>query len=129
MDVAPLLSNLPHSWEDDPREPFLTFSYKHQKFGLYLPEIIQNVEVAVVLGATVLVAAAISLLIFKYILSPSTYRNSTLACCLLGYGIIVPFWILVPVYAVKILNIRNKVFRFVFGTVPTLSFFRTFEGK
>jgi uncharacterized membrane protein YciS (DUF1049 family) len=90
---------------------------------------IQNVEVAVVLGATVLVAAAISLLIFKYILSPTTYRNSSLACCLLGYGIIVPFWIFVPVYAVKTLNIRNKVFRFVFGTVPTLSFFRTFEGK
>lgn len=42
------LSNLPHKWEDDPRDPIVTFSWADTSYGLYLPDIIQNIEIALV---------------------------------------------------------------------------------
>ena len=48
---------------------------------------------------------------------------------LLGYGVVVPFWIFSPMYFIQTWGITNTVFRFIMGTIPILAFFRTLEGR
>jgi hypothetical protein len=79
------------------------------------------------LGATVVVAAAMACLIFEVVIKPK--KQGTNVAYLVGYGLIIPFWAIVPMYAIQTFQITNKVFRFIMGTVPSLAMFRTLEGE
>lgn len=49
---------------------------------------------------------------------------------MIGYGFIIPFWLMFPSVVVDFLDVRNKVFRFCIAAVtPSLCVFRTTEGK
>ncbi|CAB9504739.1 long-chain-alcohol O-fatty-acyltransferase [Seminavis robusta] len=119
------LSNLPHSWEGDVRNPLFTFSLVGETYGFYLNNVVQNVEVLLFLIATGLVGGAVARVLYQAVILPK--RQDTSMAYLLGYGVIIPFWILSPMYIIQTLRITNKVFRFCMGTVPTLGIFRTME--
>lgn len=119
--------NLPHTWEGDIREPLFTFSVGGDtRYGFYLNNIVQNAEVALVLGSSVVLATVLSWILFTFVIVPK--KQNTSFAYLLGFGVIIPFWILSPMPLIRFFNLRNKVFRFVFGTIPTLTIFRTLEG-
>jgi hypothetical protein len=45
------------------------------------------------------------------------------------YGVILPFWIICPYYAIQQLDFRHLIFKFAAGVItPTLTLFRTTEG-
>jgi hypothetical protein len=72
------------------------------------------------------VAAAVACLIFELVIKPK--KEDTSVAYLVGYGLIIPFWVIVPMYAIQTFQITNKVFRFIMGAVPSLAMFRTMEG-
>jgi len=73
-----------------------------------------------------LTAAVFSQLVYRYII-PN--KRSTTAY-LIGYGFIIPFWLIFPSRVLEYLDVRNKIFRFCIAAVtPALSVFRTTEGK
>ena len=73
-------------------------------------------------------AAITSLPIYEIVIKRK--RQDTIVAYLLGYGLILPFWIACPVYMIRLFDIRNFIFKFMVGViVPTLSIFRSTEGK
>jgi hypothetical protein len=67
------------------------------------------------------------LVIYKAIIEPKRY--DTPFSRLLGFGVLLPFWIVFPTILFQFLGIRNFLFKFVIGVItPTLSIFRTTEG-
>jgi hypothetical protein len=45
------------------------------------------------------------------------------------YGVILPFWIVCPYYAIQLLDLRHLIFKFAVGVItPVLTLFRTTEG-
>lgn len=72
-----------------------------------------------------LVAALFSQIVYQLILP---YQRTT-AAYLIGYGVIVPFWLVFPWIVVDGIYVKNKIFRFCIAAVtPALSIFRTTEG-
>lgn len=73
-------------------------------------------------------ASFTALILFSLVVKPKRY-DTTLSH-LLGFGILLPFWIATPVYMIRLFEIRNMLFKFMFGVVvPTISIFRSTEGK
>ncbi|CAB9507618.1 long-chain-alcohol O-fatty-acyltransferase [Seminavis robusta] len=118
-------SSLPHSWEGDVRNPLFTFSLSGETYGFYLNNFLQNIEGLLFLIATALVAATVACVLYQTVIVPK--QHDTSMAYLLGYGVIIPFWILSPMYVIQTLHVTNTVFRFCMGTVPILSMFRTME--
>ena len=71
---------------------------------------------------------AVSVASLLYTVVIAKQKHDTHAAYLLGYGVIIPFWILSPLYLIRAFGMTNTVFRFVMGTIPTLALFRTLEG-
>lgn len=73
-----------------------------------------------------MVAVAFSVLVYKTIVRR---QGSTLAY-LVGFGLVIPFWVFFPSMVVDWMGVRNKLYRFCMAAVtPTLCVFRTTEGK
>jgi hypothetical protein len=73
-------------------------------------------------------AALTGLLIYTLIIKPKRY--DTTFSHVLGFGIILPFWIACPVLIIPFFDIRNLIFKFMIGViVPILSIFRSTEGE
>ena len=73
-----------------------------------------------------ILAACFSQLVYHFVLPKS--RTST--AYMIGYGFIIPFWLLFPSAVIDYLDVRNKVFRFCIAAVtPSLCVFRTTEGR
>jgi hypothetical protein len=81
-----------------------------------------------------MMAAATSVIIYYGMILPSKKLakngpSSPSTNFLLGFGVILPFWLILPSYQLQLLNVRSRVMRFIIGAiVPTLSLFRTLEG-
>ena len=117
---------LPHAWNGDSREPIIIIGDDDgNRYGLYFPSLLQNMEIAFILGITAAIAVAVAAML--YILIVSKGKHDTTLAYLLGYGIFLPFWVLTPMYLIVTLGITNTVFRLVIGTIPTVTFFRTLE--
>lgn len=72
-----------------------------------------------------LIAAIFSQLVFYQVLP----NKKTTTAYLIGYGLIIPFWLWFPSTVIAFLDIRNKVFRFCVAAVtPSLCVFRTTEA-
>lgn len=73
-----------------------------------------------------MVAVAFSVLVYKTIVRR---QGSTLAY-LVGFGLVIPFWVFFPSMVVDRMGVRNKLYRFCMAAVtPTLCVFRTTEGE
>ena len=72
-----------------------------------------------------LVAAALSVVTYKFIIQ----RQGTVTSYLVGYGFLVPLWLLVPYYQVELFDCRNTFMRFCFAViVPIINVFHITEG-
>ena len=93
------VANLPHSWVGDIRDPVFTVSFEGCTYGVFAASVRQNVEIALLLGATAFMAVAVSWVLYESVVSKG--RENTALAYLLGFGAIVPFWILSPMYLIK----------------------------
>jgi hypothetical protein len=72
-------------------------------------------------------AAITAALLYTKIVKPNKQESNF--AYLLGYGAILPFWLVAPWYWIHLFDIRNDVIKFAaFMTVPTLVIFRTTAG-
>ena len=77
-----------------------------------------------VLQATV--AALTAYFLYKSIIEPK--RADTSTAFMIGWGVVIPLWIVWPVVMIQTLEIRNAIFKFVVGCVyPVVCLFRTLE--
>lgn len=114
-----------HKWEDDPRNPLLTFQVFDQLYGFYFFSIPLWIQMLAFIVAETLVAAAVAVFFYHTVVR----RTGTSAAYLIGYSAFVPFWIFAPKIAVEQLGIDNKIFRFCMCVItPTMSIFRTTEA-
>lgn len=73
-----------------------------------------------------MVAVAFSVLVYKTIVR----KQGTTLAYLMGFGLVIPFWVFFPSMVVDWMGVRNKLYRFCMAAVtPTLCVFRTTEGE
>jgi hypothetical protein len=114
-----------HKWEDDPRDPLLTFEVFDRLYGFYLFSIPLWLQLLGFIFIEGLVAAAIAALFYHTVV----HKAGSPAAYLIGYSVFLPFWIFAPRIAMEQLGIDNKIFRFCLCVMsPTMSMFRTTEA-
>jgi hypothetical protein len=129
----------PHLSEVDYRDPLWTFSiigvgaYGDERsfpptlqYGVYLPSATFWIELIGMLVIQIGVAAATGLFLYWTIIQPK--RADTSFAFLIGFGVLLPYWVVWPMVLIRHLDIRNAMFKFAIGCItPTLCIFRTTE--
>jgi hypothetical protein len=78
------------------------------------------------MGAICVLAGLLSFVTYKHIVLK---QGSTISY-LIGFGFLIPLWIVLPFHLIEVLDLRNKVIKFaVAAVVPTLAIFKTTEGE
>jgi hypothetical protein len=120
---------LPHQAETDFRDPLFIFVYppgSDDIYGLYSLSPSFWMEMIWMLVLQALVAAVTAYFLYKTIVEPK--RADTSTALMIGWGIVIPLWIFWPVVMIRVLDIRNTIFKFVVGCVyPVVCLFRTLE--
>ena len=71
-------------------------------------------------------AAVLSVISYKFIVK----NQESWTRYVVGYGLLVPFWIISPMVQIQLLGIENKLMKFCVGGIcPTLGIFHTTEGE
>jgi hypothetical protein len=119
----------PHTTGEDTRTPLFTFG----EYGFYFFSIPTWLEVSGIILLETLIGALTGALVYYTIVEPRKGRkpgvplltNGLISAC----GVILPFWIFAPIYAVEQFGVENMVFRFcICGITPIISMFRTTEA-
>jgi hypothetical protein len=117
---------LPYKLDTDEREAILSFIVADTEYGFYMFSIIWWVETLAIFAAMSAMGALTGAITYVYIIK----KPGTPLSYLLGYGVLIPFWMIVPYFGVELFDIRNKFMKFCFGAIaPTLGIFHTTEGK
>jgi len=78
------------------------------------------------LVAALSTAAPIGWILYKTVIEPK--QEGTTKAYLIGWGIVLPFWICCPFWLIWAFSIKNVLFIFVLGGAPAIAFFfRTLE--
>jgi len=133
----PTIFVLPHNSVTDDREPLFTFyvpsiftidgtTTSVNEYGFLGISIIYWIELLGMFLITIVVAAIIGLILYWTIIQPK--QTETTKAYLIGWGLIIPFWIVYPFIFCHYLDIKNNIFKFLVGGVaPIACFFRTTE--
>lgn len=117
---------IPFKLETDDRVPLVSMIIGGTPYGFYMPSIIFWIETLVAVSFMGLVGAMVGAITYKFIIQ----RQGTVTSYLLGFGVIIPFWVTFPYYGFQLFDLRNKFMKFCFGAiVPTLGIFHTTEGR
>lgn len=142
MDSSSLL---PHLLEEDNREPIFRFtvpqiltnlvgitkgdeeasesSIQLGVLGISLPYWIELLGLVILSLST---AALVGLVLYKTVVEPQ--KTNTLQAYLIGWGLVLPFWVSFPYLLLQCFDLRNAIFRFLMGGIaPIICFFRTTE--
>ena len=124
--IGSLSWTMPYKFEVDERSPIFSFHVGDAEYGVYMFSIVWWVETLLMIIAMGLLAAFTGAIAYKFIIQ----KQGTSLAYLLGYGVILPFWLHVPHYGIELFDIRNKFMKFCFGAIiPTLGVFHTTEGR
>jgi hypothetical protein len=114
----------PHRSITDDREPLFTFG----EYAFYNVSTIYWLGLLSIISILSIVAATVGLLLWAVVVKPKAYESNF--SYLLVYGVLLPFWINLPVVIIRFCGIRNLLFRFIAAVIiPILCLFRTTEGK
>ena len=121
---------IPFKLAEDDRVPLFIISSMEasgsgREYGVYNLSIVLWIETLMAVSLMGGLAAMVSILTYKFVIQQQGKPISYLV----GFGLILPFWIICPYYAVAQLDIRNKFMKFCFAAiVPTLGLFHTTEA-
>jgi len=128
----------PHLAVSDYREPLLTFSLPAVLathlgvdptivYGLFAPCNIYWIEILLFVCLSTVAAAVTAAIVYHFIVAPK--KSDTSTAFILGYGVLLPFWLGWPFFIFPLLDVRNLLLKFVVGgVVPTLMEFRLLEA-
>jgi hypothetical protein len=93
-------------------------------FGVFAPSLVFWVQVMGVVMLQALLSALLSIPTYLFIVkNKSRWRYAV------GYLVVIPLWLILPGFQLRLLQIHNKVVNFCLsGIIPTLSIFHTMEG-
>ena len=118
----------PHRIETDTREPLFTYN----GYGFLWISIGYWMELIVMVIACLCISAVIGrYILYRYVIEPKL--SATTTAYLIGFGLIIPFWVYFPFlvlssYGNGIIDIRNNIFRFLVCCIsPVVCCFRTIE--
>ena len=124
MSSSPLAWLVPFPFDTDDREPVFVFRMFGDTFGLYLPSVIFWMQVLGVVFLQAILRAILSIWTYQYVI-----KNKSSTHYLVGFGIIIPFWIVLPSFELQVLDIQNKLINFCLAAIiPTMAIFQTTEG-
>ena len=117
----------------DYRKPLMVFSLPiglgHSNptvYGLYGVSSAYWMEVLLLVSLNILLAAVTGVILYKVVVKPKQY--DTTSARILGFGVLLPFWITWPTTIYKLLDVQNLVFKFIVGGLtPTIMLFRISE--
>lgn len=116
---------IPYKYEQDDRVPIFSFNVAGDEYGFYMLSVIYWIELLTIIAIMCLVSTVIGVVTFKLIVQ----RQGTPLAYLVGFGVIIPFWVTTPYYGLEIFDVRNKFMKFCCGGIlPTLGIFRTVAG-
>ena len=135
----------PHLAEDDTREPlflvtipkFLTnnmlFSTTNEeneetlfRLGVLMLSIPYWIELLGLILLTLSFAAIVGLVLYKTVIE--TKQEQTPTAYLIGWGLVIPFWLSWPTLLLQFVDLRCSIFRFLVGGIaPIVCSFRTIE--
>jgi uncharacterized membrane protein (UPF0182 family) len=78
-----------HKWEDDPRNPLVTFQVFDKHYGFYFFSIPLWIQMLGFIVAETLVAAVVAVFFYHFVVRKAGTTNAYL----IGYSVFVPFWI------------------------------------
>jgi hypothetical protein len=118
-------ASLPHNWKGDERDVLFHVTLNNQPYDLYAPSIALWVEMLALSALYILLETLLSIPTY-YIL---VKQARTTHAYLVGWGILVPFFICAPMALTNAVDMEHKLIRF-FATVvaPTCCVFRTTEA-
>ena len=129
---------IPHLAESDYREPLLTFALPEvlathlganptTVYGFFVPSDIFWIEVLSFVCLTTVAAAFTASIVYHFIVDPK--KSDTSTAFVLGYGVLLPFWLGWPFLIYPLLDVRNLLLKFIVGgVIPTLVEFRLSEA-
>mmetsp|Transcript_6282 Transcript_6282/g.15842 ORF Transcript_6282/g.15842 Transcript_6282/m.15842 type:complete len:472 (-) Transcript_6282:1247-2662(-) len=156
MTEFDFLEVLPHQAETDYRQPLFLFQLPFPTstpttndaddsnddtvvyYGFYFLSIMYWVELIAMMAINMVIACLTACVLYKFVLvqpshndkskSISNLSTTSATALLVGWGFVIPFWIIWPFVLCQLLDVRNILFRFCIGCItPTLSIFRTTE--
>jgi len=117
--------NFPHAFMTDYRTPLFTFEFNGKELGFYSISFMYWTEMLVIMLFEAMVAVAFSVLVYRMIVK----KQGTAVAYLVGFGLVIPFWVFFPSMVVDWMGVRNKLYRFCMAAVtPSLCVFRTTEA-
>jgi hypothetical protein len=124
IESSPLAWMLPFKLTADDREPVFVVWAPGTFLGLYIPSVAFWLQVFISVSLQSILSALISIVTYTQIIQkPGSSRY------LLGYGVLIPLWIIVPRWQLHLFGVENMVINFCLsGIIPTLNIFHTMEG-
>jgi hypothetical protein len=124
IESSPLAWMLPFKLNADDREPVFVVWAPGTFLGLYIPSVAFWLQVFISVSLQSILSALISIVTYTQIIQkPGSSRY------LLGYGVLIPLWIIVPRWQLHLFGVENMVINFCLsGIIPTLNIFHTMEG-
>jgi hypothetical protein len=126
IESSPLAWMLPFTLNADDREPVFVVRAPGTFLGLYVPSVAFWLQVFISISLQSILSALVSIVTYTQIIQkPGSSRYTYL----LGYGVLIPLWIIVPRWQLHLFGVENMVINFCLsGIIPTLNIFHTMEG-
>jgi len=126
IESSPLAWMLPFTLNADDREPVFVVRAPGTFLGLYIPSVAFWLQVFISISLQSILSALVSIVTYTQIIQkPGSSRYTYL----LGYGVLIPLWIIVPRWQLHLFGVENMVINFCLsGIIPTLNIFHTMEA-
>lgn len=123
---SPLAWMLPYKLDTDDREPVIVV-WAGTFVGLYIPSIFFWIQVLMSVGLQSILSALFSVVTYTQIIDKQHHTNTR--NYMLGFGVLIPLWLVLPRWQLQVFGIQNMVINFCLsGIIPTLNIFHTMEG-
>ena len=121
-----LASLFTNKLDRDTRTPVYTFSFPgvDASYGILSSTLGFWIQLTIFLLMQSAVRVLLACIIYKYIIQ----RRGTVTASLVGYGVVLPFVVIMPFYVIPLLGIRNTILMFSIASTPTFVFFNCLEA-
>ena len=125
IESSPLAWMLPYKLDEDDREP-VVIVWAGTFLGLYFPSVAFWLQVLASVALQSILSALVSIVTYTQVIQKP---DSSFSRYVLGYGVLIPLWIIVPRWQLHLFGVENMVINFCLsGIIPTLNIFHTMEG-
>mmetsp|Transcript_14946 Transcript_14946/g.19565 ORF Transcript_14946/g.19565 Transcript_14946/m.19565 type:complete len:429 (-) Transcript_14946:192-1478(-) len=131
MDILKLIFEEKMLGDEDARSPALSFDLLHHHVDVVAPNKLYFVQIILILSAQMIVGALLAVVMWFGIIQPKCKKEPSAAAVsplLVGYGVVIPLALFLPMTAVDVLDIRNVGLRLGCISLPMTITLRCLEA-